>query len=150
MRGEDAPLVRAVAAAPADPERAREARALLRGRFAPAPARGLKGLLASASLDGVDPERSGGTGAPSTCDSADRHQRPLRGPQGHEGVRPRDPAKAAVPEARLVEVADAFGPRVVGVDPPVAEAWGRTSATRSVPVVGALLAATAARMKGNS
>ena len=62
MRGEDAPLVRAVAAALADPERAAEARALLRGRFAPAPARSLRDLLASAPLDGVDLERSPDTG----------------------------------------------------------------------------------------
>ena len=57
VRGEDAPLVRAVAAALADPGRAAEARALLRGRFAPAPARSLKDLLASAPLDGVDLDR---------------------------------------------------------------------------------------------
>jgi hypothetical protein len=57
VRGEDAPLVRAVAAALADPGRAAEARALLRGRFAPAPARSLKGLLASAPLEGVDLDR---------------------------------------------------------------------------------------------
>lgn len=62
VRGEDAPLVRAVAAALADPERAAEARALLRGRFAPAPARSLRDLLASAPLDGVDLERSPDTG----------------------------------------------------------------------------------------
>ena len=41
-----------------DPERAAEARALLRGRFAPAPARSLKDLLASAPLDGVELDRS--------------------------------------------------------------------------------------------
>ena len=57
VRGEDAPLVRAVAAALADPGRAGEARALLRGRFAPAPARSLKDLLASAPLEGVDLDR---------------------------------------------------------------------------------------------
>ena len=57
VRGEDAPLVRAVAAALADPGRAAEARALLRGRFAPAPARSLKDLLASAPLEGVDLDR---------------------------------------------------------------------------------------------
>ncbi len=57
VRGEDAPLVRAVAAALADPGRAEEARALLRGRFAPAPARSLKGLLAAAPLEGVELER---------------------------------------------------------------------------------------------
>lgn len=62
VRGEDASLVRAVAAALADPERAAEARALLRGRFAPMPARSLKGLLASAPLDGVELERSRDTG----------------------------------------------------------------------------------------
>jgi len=62
VRGEDAPLVRAVAAALADPERAGEARALLRARFAPAPARSLKELLASAPLDGIDLDRSRDTG----------------------------------------------------------------------------------------
>ena len=60
-----------------------------------------------------------------------------------EGVRPRDSAKAAALEAWLAEVAGAFGPRVLGVDAAVAEAWGRMSAGRSVPVVDALLAATA-------
>jgi hypothetical protein len=58
VRGEDAPLVRAVAAALADPARAAAARALLRGRFAPTPARSLKDLLVSAPLDGVGLERS--------------------------------------------------------------------------------------------
>ncbi|MBD0270595.1 MAG: hypothetical protein ICV73_01575 [Acetobacteraceae bacterium] len=57
VRGEDAPLVRAVAAALADPGRAAEARALLRGRFAPTPTRSLKDLLASAPLEGVDLDR---------------------------------------------------------------------------------------------
>jgi hypothetical protein len=57
VREEDAPLVRAVAAALADPGRAAEARALLRGRFAPAPARSLKDLLASAPLEGVTLDR---------------------------------------------------------------------------------------------
>lgn len=62
VRGEDAFLVRAVAAALADPEHAAEARALLRGRFAPAPTRSLKDLLASAPLDGIELERSRDTG----------------------------------------------------------------------------------------
>jgi hypothetical protein len=57
VHGEDAPLVRAVAAALADPGRAAEARALLRGRFAPAPARSLKDLLASIPLEGVELDR---------------------------------------------------------------------------------------------
>lgn len=63
--------------------------------------------------------------------------------KGAEGVRPRDPAKAALLEAWLGEVAAAFGPRVLGVDAAVAEAWGRMAAARSVPVVDALLVATA-------
>jgi hypothetical protein len=58
VRGDDAALVRAVAAALADPERAAETRALLRRRLAPAPARSLKDLLAAAPLDGIDLERS--------------------------------------------------------------------------------------------
>jgi hypothetical protein len=63
VRGEDAPLVRAVAAALADPARAAAAaRALLRGRFAPTPTRSLKDLLVSAPLDGVGLERSRDTG----------------------------------------------------------------------------------------
>ena len=64
--------------------------------------------------------------------------------RGIEAVRPRDPARAAALEAWLGEVAEAFGPRVLGVDAAVAAAWGRLSAARSVPVVDSLLAATAA------
>ncbi len=63
--------------------------------------------------------------------------------KGVEAARPRDPPKAAALEAWLAEVVEAFGPRVLGVELPVAEAWGRMSAPRSVPVVDALLAATA-------
>jgi hypothetical protein len=58
VRGEDAPLVRAVAAALADPGQAAEARALLLRQFAPAPIRSLKDLIASAPLDGIDLDRS--------------------------------------------------------------------------------------------
>ena len=54
VRGEDAPLVRAIAAALADPGQAAEARALLLRRFAPDPTRSLKDLIASAPLDGID------------------------------------------------------------------------------------------------
>jgi hypothetical protein len=54
VRGEDAPLVRAIAAALADPGQAAEARALLLRRFAPEPTRSLKDLIASAPLDGID------------------------------------------------------------------------------------------------
>lgn len=62
VHGEDAPLLRAVAAALSDPERAAEARAMLRARFAPAHARSLKELLATAPLDGVDLDRPRDTG----------------------------------------------------------------------------------------
>ncbi len=60
VAAEDADLVRGVAGALADPERAGAARALLRAQFAP-PA-GLKALLAAAPLDGIDLERSRDTG----------------------------------------------------------------------------------------
>lgn len=66
-----------------------------------------------------------------------------RDPQGDKAVRPRDSTKAAALDAWLTEIADAFGPRVLGVDIAVAEAWGCISAARSVLVVDALLAATA-------
>ena len=62
VRGEDAPLVRAVAAALTDPDQAIEARALLRRRFGPEPARSLKELLAAAPLDDVDLARPRDTG----------------------------------------------------------------------------------------
>lgn len=63
--------------------------------------------------------------------------------RGIEAVRPRDPTRAAALEAWLADVAEAFGPRVLGVDAAVAAAWGRLSAIRSVPMIDALLAATA-------
>lgn len=62
VHGEDAPLLRAVAAALADPDRAAEARAVLRACFAPAPTRSLKELLAAAPLEGVDLDRPRDTG----------------------------------------------------------------------------------------
>jgi hypothetical protein len=58
VRKEDAPLVRRVASALSDPERGADTRALLRDRLAARPARGLKALLASAPLEGIDLERA--------------------------------------------------------------------------------------------
>mgnify|MGYP006915194793 CR=1 FL=1 len=56
--GEDAPLLRAVAAALTDPDRAAAARVLLQRCFAPEPGRSLKDLLAAApSLDDLDLNR---------------------------------------------------------------------------------------------
>jgi len=60
-----------------------------------------------------------------------------------EAVRTRDPDKARALEAWLQAIMQAFGPRILGIDAAVAESWGRISAIRSVPVVDALLAATA-------
>ncbi|MBV9739122.1 MAG: hypothetical protein JOZ30_05755 [Hyphomicrobiales bacterium] len=58
VRKEDATLVRRVASALSDPSRQAEARLLLRQRFVDPPKVSLKGLLASAPLDGFDLERS--------------------------------------------------------------------------------------------
>ena len=63
--------------------------------------------------------------------------------KGVEAVRTRDPDKARALEAWLQAIVLAFGPRILGIDAAVAESWGRISAIRSVPVVDALLAATA-------
>jgi predicted nucleic acid-binding protein len=63
--------------------------------------------------------------------------------KGVEAVRTRDPDKARALEAWLQAIVQAFGPRILGIDAAVAESWGRISAIRSVPVVDALLAATA-------
>lgn len=57
VRREYAELVRDVASALADPEREAETRALLRDRIARHPAIGLKALLASAPLDGIEIDR---------------------------------------------------------------------------------------------
>jgi len=63
--------------------------------------------------------------------------------QGIERVRPRDPAKAGALDRWLREVTVGFSGRIIGVDAPVAEAWGRLVVRRSVPAIDALLAATA-------
>ena len=58
VRKEDAGLVRRVAAVLSDPAHQAEARRLLRQRFAEPTKLGLKALLASAPLDGIEFERS--------------------------------------------------------------------------------------------
>ena len=63
--------------------------------------------------------------------------------KGVELARRRDPTKAAALEAWLGDVIAGFGDRVLPVDTAVAEEWGRMNAVRPVPVVDALLAATA-------
>ncbi len=62
VRKGDAPLLRGIAGALADPEREAETRALLQRRFAPEAAAGLKALLAAAPLDGIDLTRERDTG----------------------------------------------------------------------------------------
>ena len=57
VRREDAALVRKVAAALADPARQADARAIIRRRLAGPSAGGLKALLASAPLEGIELDR---------------------------------------------------------------------------------------------
>lgn len=63
--------------------------------------------------------------------------------KGVELARRGNPARAAALEAWLEAVVAGFGDRVLGIDTPVAEEWGRVNAIRSVPVIDGLLAATA-------
>jgi predicted nucleic acid-binding protein len=63
--------------------------------------------------------------------------------KGVELARRRDPQKAEALEAWLGEVVAGFADRVLPVDAAVAEEWGRMNAIRPVPVIDALLAATA-------
>ena len=57
VRKDDALLVKGVVSALSDPGRESEARALLRERFGAGKAKGLKALLASAPLEGIELER---------------------------------------------------------------------------------------------
>ena len=63
--------------------------------------------------------------------------------KGVEKARPRDPARARALENWLTEVGKAFGDRILPIDRAVADEWGRMSAIRTLPIVDALLAATA-------
>ena len=58
VRKGDAPLLRRLAGALADPEQATQARAFLRQHFARRGARGLKALLADAPLEGIALDRA--------------------------------------------------------------------------------------------
>lgn len=62
---------------------------------------------------------------------------------GVERARPRDPAQAEALDRWLGEVAATFGERILPVDRAVADEWGRMTASRPVPVIDSLLAATA-------
>ena len=63
--------------------------------------------------------------------------------RGIERIRKRDPRQTTVLERWLEEVALRFAGRILPVDDRIAGAWGRTYYVRNVPVVDALLAATA-------
>jgi toxin FitB len=63
--------------------------------------------------------------------------------KGVELARRRDPRKADALEAWLGDVIAGFGDRVLPIDATVAEEWGRMNAIRPVPVIDALLGATA-------
>ena len=63
--------------------------------------------------------------------------------RGVERLRRRDARQAEALERWLEELADSYADRVLPVDARVADAWGRLGAVRPVPVIDALLAATA-------
>ncbi|MBM3525831.1 MAG: type II toxin-antitoxin system VapC family toxin [Alphaproteobacteria bacterium] len=63
--------------------------------------------------------------------------------KGIEIARRKDTAKADALQTWLAATVSAFGDRIIPVDAAVADAWGRMSAQRTVPVVDGLLAATA-------
>jgi predicted nucleic acid-binding protein len=62
---------------------------------------------------------------------------------GIERARAKEPARSRALEQWLAAVEEAFADRILPVDRGVADAWGQMRATRSVPTVDALLAATA-------
>ena len=63
--------------------------------------------------------------------------------KGVEKIHLRDSSQARALEKWLTAVGKAFGERVLPVDSAVADEWGRMSASRPLPVIDGLLAATA-------
>ncbi len=63
--------------------------------------------------------------------------------QGIERIRRRDPAQAGALEKWLLWIATEFEDRLLPVDEAVADQWGRLGLEQPVPVLDALLAATA-------
>lgn len=63
--------------------------------------------------------------------------------RGIESVRRRDPDSAASLDRWLALLSEAHGDRVLPIDRPVAEEWGRMNVPDPLPVVDGLLAATA-------
>jgi predicted nucleic acid-binding protein len=63
--------------------------------------------------------------------------------RGIERERSRDPVKSGALERWLQALTGSYSDRILPIDQAIAEEWGRMSARRSVPLVDALLAATA-------
>lgn len=63
--------------------------------------------------------------------------------RGVENIRRRDVASAAVLEAWLLQLVAEHADRVLSVELPAAEEWGRINVPGPVPVIDGLLAATA-------
>jgi len=63
--------------------------------------------------------------------------------RGVESVRRRDPDAAAALDSWLARLSEAHRDRIVPVDRPIAEEWGRMNVPDPLPVVDGLLAATA-------
>lgn len=63
--------------------------------------------------------------------------------KGIELARPKDAEKAERLDHWLTELVIAFDGRILSIDGPIMDIWGRMNAIRSVPVIDAMLAATA-------
>ena len=63
--------------------------------------------------------------------------------RGVESVRRRDPDSAAALDSWLARLGEAHRDRIVRVDRPIAEEWGRMNVPDPLPVIDGLLAATA-------
>ena len=63
--------------------------------------------------------------------------------KGIQRIRPKDTIQTNVIENWLVAVDKAFGERILPIDRAVANEWGRLNASRPLPVIDGLLAATA-------
>ena len=63
--------------------------------------------------------------------------------KGVQLARRHDSRKTKALEGWLADIVSGFGDRVLPVDAAVVDQWGRMSAIRSVPVIDALMAATA-------
>jgi len=63
--------------------------------------------------------------------------------QGAERLRRRDPLQAGVYEAWLGQLEAEFGDRILPITAAVADEWGRLNAGDPLPIIDALLAATA-------